>query len=243
MIRNATRDRTTGEMKRRSFAFLRPTVHVSNITASTAGRDFIVFRGRTELNYHMYQYRAIEGMPMSSSVVLSKDTLVAFAAGAALPTIAWWWLGRRRRGDDESDDDDALAHNTKGTTTTSTASWNLAHAPYKMLLVVNMELGMGKGKLAAQCGHAAVGCYGTAQRACPAGVRAWNRTGCAKICVKVPSTVELEALTVEARQRSIPYYLVEDAGRTQIAAGSRTVLALFAPVANFEGFTDHLKLL
>jgi peptidyl-tRNA hydrolase len=28
-----------------------------------------------------------------------------------------------------------------------------------MLLIVNTELGMGKGKMAAQCGHAAIGCY------------------------------------------------------------------------------------
>lgn len=29
----------------------------------------------------------------------------------------------------------------------------------KMVLVVNTELGMGKGKVAAQCGHAAVACF------------------------------------------------------------------------------------
>jgi peptidyl-tRNA hydrolase len=41
----------------------------------------------------------------------------------------------------------------------------------------------------------------------------------------------------------MPVYLVEDAGRTQIAAGSRTVLGIFGPVAVFEGVTDHLKLM
>ncbi|PIK56816.1 putative peptidyl-tRNA hydrolase 2, mitochondrial [Apostichopus japonicus] len=30
---------------------------------------------------------------------------------------------------------------------------------YKMVLVVRQDLKMGKGKVAAQCSHAAVGCY------------------------------------------------------------------------------------
>ena len=39
-------------------------------------------------------------------------------------------------------------------------------------------------------------------------------------------------------------YIVEDAGRTQIAAGSKTVLAIGpAPVHAFEEITKHLKLL
>jgi PTH2 family peptidyl-tRNA hydrolase len=39
-------------------------------------------------------------------------------------------------------------------------------------------------------------------------------------------------------------YLVEDAGRTQIAAGSKTVLAIGpAPVAELDRITSHLKLL
>jgi len=48
----------------------------------------------------------------------------------------------------------------------------------------------------------------------------------------------------KAAQKGIPYYIVEDAGRTQIAAGSRTVLALGpAPVRLFDGVTSHLKLM
>lgn len=48
----------------------------------------------------------------------------------------------------------------------------------------------------------------------------------------------------KAAKKGIPLYLVEDAGRTQIAAGSRTVLGLGpAPVREFEGVTSHLKLM
>jgi PTH2 family peptidyl-tRNA hydrolase len=107
-----------------------------------------------------------------------------------------------------------------------------------------MELKMGKGKIAAQVGHAAVGCYKRASKQCPNAVSAWERTGCAKIAVKCPTQTEMEALCEKAMQLDIPLYLVEDAGRTQIAAGSRTVLGLGpAPVSVFEGLTSHLKLM
>jgi PTH2 family peptidyl-tRNA hydrolase len=113
-----------------------------------------------------------------------------------------------------------------------------------MLFVVNMELGMGKGKIAAQVGHAAVACYKRASKQCPRAVAAWEQTGCAKIAVKCPTADELEVLAVAAMERDIPFYLVMDAGRTQIAAGSRTVLGLGpAPVSVFEGLTSHLKLM
>jgi PTH2 family peptidyl-tRNA hydrolase len=107
-----------------------------------------------------------------------------------------------------------------------------------------MELKMGKGKIAAQVGHAAVGCYKRASKQCPNAVSAWERTRCAKIAVKCPTQTEMEALCEKAMQLDIPLYLVEDAGRTQIAAGSRTVLGLGpAPVSVFEGLTSHLKLM
>jgi peptidyl-tRNA hydrolase, PTH2 family len=141
---------------------------------------------------------------------------------------------------DEEDSDDDQHVDTNGPST----SWGMTQAPYKMLLCVNTELRMGKGKMAAQCGHAAVGCYQRAMRHCPNAVRAWERTGCAKIAVQCASAHEFEELVVHARARGIPWYLVEDAGRTQIAAGSRTVLGLGpAPVSVFVGVTDHLKLL
>lgn len=47
-----------------------------------------------------------------------------------------------------------------------------------------------------------------------------------------------------AQIKGLITYVVEDAGRTQIAAGSRTVLAIGpAPVSVFESLTGHLKLL
>jgi peptidyl-tRNA hydrolase, PTH2 family len=199
---------------------------------------------------------------------MNSDTTRAFLAGVLIPTIAYYFLLRRNqqqlqllREEYEEDDEDDLFEDVEDdeddedgnddtkdksleSSEVAVSKWGRQHAPYKMLLIVNTELNMGKGKIAAQCGHAAVGCYDASRRKCPAAVLAWYRTGCAKIALKCSSTEELLALAQLAQHKyRIPYYLVEDAGRTQIAAGSRTVLGLFAPAALFEGFTSHLKLM
>jgi len=54
----------------------------------------------------------------------------------------------------------------------------------------------------------------------------------------------MEDIESKAKGRGLVTYFVTDAGRTQIAAGSRTVLAIGpAPDSSFVGLTDHLKLL
>ena len=45
---------------------------------------------------------------------------------------------------DDDDDDDDVGRPLLGKDHPS-ASWSLRHAPYKMVLCVNQELGMGKG--------------------------------------------------------------------------------------------------
>ena len=173
---------------------------------------------------------------------------IYFVSGALLPTIAFLILRRRitkhenemQNYDLENEDDDDF----EPLEIKTSQNWGMSDAPYKMILCVNKGLKMGNGKIAAQCCHAAVGCYKSALKHCPNGLRAWEWTGCAKVAVKVPTEDEMDVIMVKARERGIPYYFVADAGRTQIAAGSRTVLGLGpAPTYMFEGVTDHLKLM
>uniref|UniRef100_A0A7S1GRT0 peptidyl-tRNA hydrolase n=2 Tax=Hemiselmis andersenii TaxID=464988 RepID=A0A7S1GRT0_HEMAN len=110
-----------------------------------------------------------------------------------------------------------------------------------MVLVVNQELKMGKGKIAAQCGHATLGAY---KKASPQVLRMWEGLGQAKICVQCPTEAEMHEVADKARAKGLITYQVTDAGRTQIPAGSRTVLAIGpAPESAFKGVTDHFKLL
>ncbi len=63
--------------------------------------------------------------------------------------------------------------------------------------VVNMELKMGKGKLAAQCCHGAVGCYKSSSKYSEMALHQWEWLGQAKICLKCPTESEM----LEIRQK------------------------------------------
>ena len=62
-------------------------------------------------------------------------------------------------------------------------SWEPAEE-VKMVLVVNTELGMGRGKVAAQCGHAAVACFKAALAEEPQLVAAWEKGGQKKVVLR-----------------------------------------------------------
>lgn len=117
-------------------------------------------------------------------------------------------------------------------------------APVKLVCVVNQSLKMGKGKIAAQVGHASVQAFLNAGVSHPAETEAWLSSGQKKICLKTPEAKDFDALRKDARRLNIPSHLVHDAGHTQIPAGSQTVLAL-GPYDEtvLDELTGHLKLL
>ncbi|KAJ4462897.1 putative Peptidyl-tRNA hydrolase 2 [Paratrimastix pyriformis] len=117
-------------------------------------------------------------------------------------------------------------------------------AEMKMVLCVNTSLKMGKGKIGAQCGHAAIGAYQKARERQPERVAAWEQAGTTKIAVQVHDEEELDQKRAEAKKRGLIAYQVYDAGRTQIAAGSATVLAIGpGPVEMINEITGDCKLL
>ncbi|KAJ1989448.1 hypothetical protein H4R33_002053 [Dimargaris cristalligena] len=114
----------------------------------------------------------------------------------------------------------------------------------KMNLLVRNDLRMGKGKIAAQCSHATLGCYQRALKMAPANILRWSRSGQTKVAVKVEDEETMLALEAQARAAGLVTYIVADAGRTQIAAGSLTVLAIGpAPKHVLNDLVGHLKLL
>lgn len=113
-----------------------------------------------------------------------------------------------------------------------------------MIFVVRNDLKMGKGKIAAQCGHAAVGAFQSASKRHPQQVRAWENSGSAKIAVKVDSKEQLLTIRQQALARNFNACMIRDAGRTQIEPNSITVLAIGpARVRELDEITGHLKLL
>ena len=115
---------------------------------------------------------------------------------------------------------------------------------FKMVIVVRQDLKMGKGKIAAQCSHAAVGAYKQLYRKNEQLLRFWEYNGQPKVVVKCHDEMELLALQQQAKSLGVTATIIQDAGRTQVASGSKTVLGV-GPAAEtlVDRITGHLKLL
>ncbi|KAG0292422.1 hypothetical protein BGZ98_002585, partial [Dissophora globulifera] len=74
-------------------------------------------------------------------------------------------------------------------------------------------------------------------------LKRWEYCGQAKVTLKVDSEDDMLLLQAQAQSLGLAAHSIRDAGRTQIAAGSRTVLAVGpGPISVVNGVTGHLKL-
>ncbi|XP_073282977.1 uncharacterized protein [Primulina huaijiensis] len=85
---------------------------------------------------------------------------------------------------------------------------------------------MGAGKIASQCAHAATGMYSELMESHRSLLRQWELCGQAKIVVTCKNQQEMNKLRDAAESICLPTFIVADAGRTQVSAGSNTVLAI-----------------
>ncbi|XP_073316134.1 uncharacterized protein [Primulina huaijiensis] len=114
---------------------------------------------------------------------------------------------------------------------------------FKMVLVVRNDLKMGKGKIAAQCSHATLGLYKKLLNRAPKSLNRWEMCGQVKVVVKIESEDDMLVLQERAKSLNIPTHITIDAGRTQIAPNSRTVMAVLGPADLVDDVTGGLKLL
>ena len=97
---------------------------------------------------------------------------------------------------------------------------------YKMVIVVRSDLGMSKGKTAAQVAHAAVNCAFAAKKKDPDALERWMSNAYPKIVLKADDETELFEIKAVADALGIINSVVTDAGRTEIAPGSVTCIGL-----------------
>jgi PTH2 family peptidyl-tRNA hydrolase len=113
----------------------------------------------------------------------------------------------------------------------------------KLVLVVRTDLGMGRGKIAAQVAHAAVAAA-LANRSRRGDFAAWLRDGQPKVVLKVGSAAELADIVRAAAAAGLPVEVIQDAGRTQLAPGTLTCCAVGpAPGGRIDAVTGALSLL
>lgn len=129
----------------------------------------------------------------------------------------------------------------------------------KQVLVVRKDLKMRKGKIGAQCGHAAMKTMldGMSRTIDQDGHRVirfeygphtpwarWLESGFAKVCVYVDSEEELLDVYERARTAGIPASLIVDSGRTEFGGvPTRTVVAVGPGwIEDVDAVTGHLPL-
>jgi PTH2 family peptidyl-tRNA hydrolase len=126
---------------------------------------------------------------------------------------------------------------------------NLAQATQhslKLVFIVRTDLGIGKGKVASQCAHAAVSCYKRMLNTSPKTLRSWELMGQPKIVLKAEEGGEqyLLELCDKAKAAGLVTAIVRDAGKTQIESGTVTVLGIGpGESALIDQITKQLKLL
>ena len=115
---------------------------------------------------------------------------------------------------------------------------------YKQVIVVRADLRMGKGKLASQVAHAAVGASNLVRELKREWYEEWMEEGQRKVVVKVEGLEELLEVKEKADEAGIPNLLIEDAGLTQLPPKTITCLGIGpAPEELIDEVTGGLKLL
>ncbi len=126
-------------------------------------------------------------------------------------------------------------------------------ADTKMVLVVRRDLNMRKGKIVAQCAHAAMkfladqydGYNHTLTAQLTPVQRAWLTGAFAKVVVYVESEKEMLDLVAAAQQAGVDVRSVIDEGRTEFHGVPTLTCCAFGPddVSKLDQVTGHLKLL
>ncbi len=109
----------------------------------------------------------------------------------------------------------------------------------KQVIVVRTDLKLGKGKLCGQVAHAAVSAAEKSKWR-----KEWLFESQMKAVLKCTSLEELLGIYEKAKRAGMPSELINDAGRTQIPAGTTTCVGIGpAPEEDIDKITGHLKLL
>jgi len=93
----------------------------------------------------------------------------------------------------------------------------------KQVIAARTDLGMGRGKLAAQVAHASLSAYEDTGRKAR---KSWKGGGQKKIVVKAPDESTLFDLADQARRDGLPHAIIRDAGHTQLDSGTATTVAI-----------------
>jgi PTH2 family peptidyl-tRNA hydrolase len=93
----------------------------------------------------------------------------------------------------------------------------------KQAIVARTDIGMGRGKLAAQAAHASLSAYEDADDRTR---KAWKGEGQKKVVLKVQGESAIFELADKAEREGLPNAVIRDAGHTQLDPGTVTCLGV-----------------
>jgi len=111
---------------------------------------------------------------------------------------------------------------------------------FKQAIIVDQDLELSKGKLAAQVAHASLGAH---RKASSDAQNKWERQGEKKVVLEAGGN-SFEDLLRQAERNKISAHIVKDAGRTEIEPGTVTALGLGPEEdSKIDAITGSLKLI
>jgi PTH2 family peptidyl-tRNA hydrolase len=112
------------------------------------------------------------------------------------------------------------------------------------IFCVRKDLKMGRGKIAAQCGHAILGIFRKLLKQMPGVAHEWHEGEFPKKFFYCEDELQMLSIEEQARASGYQTIIIHDAGLTQIAAGSATVLGIApVPFSRVGELTSNLKVL
>jgi len=115
---------------------------------------------------------------------------------------------------------------------------------FKQVIIVRSDLKMSKGKTSVQVAHAAVLASEEAHKHRRQWWASWLEEGQCKVALKVDGIEDLRRLSQAAKERGLPFALVEDRGLTEIPPGTTTCLGIGpGPIETIDEITGDLPLL
>ena len=115
---------------------------------------------------------------------------------------------------------------------------------YKQVILVRTDLKMGTGKKCAQSCHASVTASDLVRVQNKTIWKDWKNSGQKKVVLKIQNMEQLKEILIELESKKIAYFVVNDAGLTQLTPGTTTAVGI-GPILSTEidKITGDLKLL
>jgi PTH2 family peptidyl-tRNA hydrolase len=115
---------------------------------------------------------------------------------------------------------------------------------YKQVILIRTDLKMSTGKKCAQSSHASVSASDIVRIQNKGIWKSWKNSGQKKVVLKVSTIEQLTEVVKKLKSNKIPYFIVKDAGLTQLSPGTTTAVGIGPDLSEeIDKITGDLKLL